>query len=176
LAISKKRKEDLVKQYVEMLERSSGVILTGFSGVTVKDLEGLRQKIRETGGEFHVVKNSLIELAFKQTGFEMSPEYLAGTTAVGFAGEDISSVAKAIVEVAKQSETLHVKAGVIEGKTYNGGQVEQYADLPPLDVLRARLLSVIQGPAGRVAGVLGGSVRQIASVVKAYSEKAGASA
>jgi large subunit ribosomal protein L10 len=176
LAISKKRKDDLVKQYVEMLERSSGVILAGFSGVTVKDLEGLRQKIRETGGEFHVVKNSLMELAFKQAGYQLEAEYLAGTTAVGFAGDDISAVAKAIVELAKQTEALRVKAGVIEGKTYNGRQVEQYADLPPLNVLQARLLSVLQGPAGRMAGVLGGSVRQIATVVKAYSEKAGAAA
>ncbi len=173
MAISKKRKEDLVKQYVEMLERSTGVILAGFSGVTVKDLEGLRQKIRETGGEFHVVKNSLMDLAFKQAGYQLEAEYLAGTTAVGFAGEDISAVAKAIIELAKQTEALRVKAGVIEGKTYNGGQVEQFADLPPLNVLQARLLSVLQGPAGRMAGVLGGSVRQIATVVKAYSEKAG---
>jgi large subunit ribosomal protein L10 len=172
LAISKKRKELLVKQYAEMLERSTGVILAGFSGVTVKDLEGLRQKIRETGGEFHVVKNSLMELAFKQAGYELAEEYLVGTTAVGFAGEDMPAVAKAIVDLAKQTETLRVKAGVIEGKTYGGTQVEQFAELPPLNVLQARLLSVIQGPAGRMAGVLGGSVRQIASVIKAYSEKA----
>jgi large subunit ribosomal protein L10 len=85
-------------------------------------------------------------------------------------------VAKAIVELAKQTEALRVKAGVIEGRTYGGGQVEQFADLPPLNVLRARLLSVVQAPAGRMAGVLGGSVRQIASVLKAYSEKVAAPA
>jgi large subunit ribosomal protein L10 len=176
LAISKKRKEDLVQQYLGMLERSTGVVLAGFSGVTVKDLEGLRQKIREAGGEFHVVKNSLMELAFKQAGYPLQGADLVGTTAVGFAGEDITAVAKAIVELAKQSEALHVKAGVIEGKAYTGAQVEQFADLPPLNVLQARLLSVLQGPAGRMAGVLAGSVRQMVTVVKAYSEKAAAPA
>jgi len=176
LAISKKRKEALVRQYAEMLERSTGVILASFSGTTVKDLEGLRKKIRESGGEFHVVKNSLMDLAFRQAGYQLAEEYLIGTTAVGFAGEDVSAVAKAIVELAKQTEALRVKAGVIEGRTYGGGQVEQFADLPPLNVLRARLLSVVQAPAGRMAGVLGGSVRQIASVLKAYSEKVAAPA
>jgi large subunit ribosomal protein L10 len=101
LAVTKERKEALVKQYVEMLERSSGVILAGFSGVTVKEMEGLRQKIRESGGEFHVVKNSLMELAFKRAGYEKVGDYLVGTTAVGFAGEDVSAVAKAVVELAK---------------------------------------------------------------------------
>lgn len=172
LAVTKERKEALVKQYVEMLERSSGVILAGFSGVTVKEMEGLRQKIRESGGEFHVVKNSLMELAFKRAGYEKVGDYLVGTTAVGFAGEDVSAVAKAVVELAKQTEALRVKAGVIEGKTYGGDQVQFFADLPPLNVLRARLMSVLQGPAGRMAGVLAGSVRQVAAVVKAYSEKA----
>jgi large subunit ribosomal protein L10 len=176
LAISKKRKEDLVKQYVDMLGRSSGVVLAGFSGVTVKDLEGLRHRIREAGGEFHIVKNSLMDLAFKQAGFKMEGEYLVGTTAVGFAGEDMSAVAKAIVELAKETEALQVKAGIIEGTTYSGKEVELFADLPPLSVLQSRLLSVLQGPAGRMAGVLGESVRQIATVVKAYSEKAAASA
>lgn len=176
MAISKKRKEAMVKQYAEMLGRSTGVILASFSGVTVKDMEGLRQKIRESGGEFHVVKNSLIDLAFRQTGYQLAEEYLIGTTAVGFAGEDVSAVAKAIVELSKQTEALRVKAGVIEGRTYDGGQIEQFAELPPLNVLQARLLSVLQTPAGRMAGVLGGSVRQIASVLKAYSEKAATSA
>ena len=92
MAISKKRKEALVRQYAEMLERSTGVILASFSGTTVKDLEGLRKKIRESGGEFHVVKNSLMDLAFKQAGYQLAEEYLIGTTAVGFAGEDVSAV------------------------------------------------------------------------------------
>ena len=172
MAISKERKQALVKYYVELLERSTGVVLAGFSGVTVKELEGLRQRIRESGGEFHVVKNSLMDLAFKQAGYEVAGEFLVGTTAVGFAGEDMTAVAKAIVELARPTEALRVKAGVIEGQTYAGDRVVQFAELPPLNVLQSRLLSVLQGPAGRMAGVLGGSVRQIVTVVKAYSEKA----
>ena len=176
MALSKSRKETLVKQYAELLGRSSGVVLASFSGVTVKDLEGLRQRIREVGGEFHVVKNSLMKIAFEQAGYRLPDESLMGTTAIGFAGEDLAAVAKAIVELARQSETLRVKAGVIEGTAYNGAQVELFAELPPLSVIQSRLLSVLQGPASRMAAVLGGSVRQVVNVIKAYSDAAAAAA
>ena len=176
MALSKSRKETLVKQYAELLARSSGVVLASFSGVTVKDLEGLRQKIREAGGEFHVVKNSLMKIAFEQAGYRLPDESLVGTTAIGFAGEDLAAVAKAIVEMAKQSETLRVKAGIIEGTAYSGRQVGQFAELPPLSVIQSRLLSVLQAPASRMAGVLGGSVRQVLNVFKAYSDTVAAGA
>jgi len=65
---------------------------------------------------------------------------------------------------------------VLEGALYSARQIEQLAELPALPVLQARLLGVMQAPGARVAGALAGSVRQLAAVVKAFSEKAGATA
>lgn len=174
MAITKERKQALVAEYRKLLERSKGVVLASFSGLSVKEMEDIRRKLREQGGEFHVVKNRLVRLAFREAGLPVPEEALTGTTVIGYAPEDAPALAKTIVEAAKASEFVRVKAGVIDGVLYGARQVEMLADLPPLPVLRARLIGVIQSPAGRVAGALAGTARKLIGVAKAYSEKAAA--
>jgi len=171
LAISKEKKLELVGQYKEWLEESNGIILTSFSGITVKQLEGLRRNVREIGGEFHVVKNTLIELALKYAGISLPNEILQGTTAVGFTSEDILGLAKIITDLARESGSIDIKGGVVEKVVYNGNQMKSLAELPPLPILQAQLLSMIQAPASRVAMVIAGSVRQLINVSKAYADK-----
>ena len=60
MAITKERKEQLIAQYSQWIEQSKGVVVTEYMGLTMKDFDALRAKIREAGGEFHVVKNTLM--------------------------------------------------------------------------------------------------------------------
>lgn len=170
MAISKERKKALVTQYKELLSGNSALIMAAYSGLSVKQIQGLRYKIREAGGSFLIVKNNLIERAFDEVGVPMPEGALMGPTAIGFTSEDVIGVAKAIVDLAREVEFVHVKGAVIDGVVYNDSQVRQLADLPPLPVVQAQLLSVIQAPARQIAGVLTGSVRQLINVLKAYSE------
>lgn len=176
MAISRNKKEELVQEYREIIERSRGLIMTGYSGLTVRDTEELRTKMREVGGEFHIVKNSLVELAMEEAGVPVPDGSLEGTTAIGFADEDIPTVAKAIVDLAKERNVLQVKAAIIEGNIYQPDRIEKLADLPPLPIVRGQLLGLLQAPGGRVVNTLAGSVRQVLNVVKAYSEQEGAEA
>jgi large subunit ribosomal protein L10 len=176
LAISKKQKQELVSLYQELVRKSSGMVLASYSGMRVSELEGLRRKLRESGAEFRIVKNTLMELALQQAGLPVPKDSFIGTTAVGFASEDVLAMAKAIVDLSRTSEAIKVKGAVVDGVAYGTQQVQMLADLPPMPVLRALLLGVISAPATRVAGALAGSVRQVVNVVKAYSEKAPAGA
>lgn len=171
MAISKQRKQELVGEYVELLRRSQGVVLTTYAGLRVRQLEALRRKAREAGGELRVVKNRLARRAFAEAGLELPEAALTQTTLVGFALEDIPALARVLAEAGRELEFLRLKGGVVEGASYGARQMEMLADLPPLPVLRARLLGVIQAPAGRVAGTLAESLRQLARVVQAYSER-----
>jgi large subunit ribosomal protein L10 len=170
LAINKERKNELVEQYKELLKNSNGMVITSYSGVPVKELESLRKKVREMGGEFHIVKNTLMELALKDAGLTIPAPILEGTTAVGFAVEDVPGMAKVIMDIARESGTMSIKGGVIDRTVYDSAQVQRIADLPPLPVVQAQLLSMIQTPASRVAAILSGSIRQLVSVTKAYAD------
>jgi large subunit ribosomal protein L10 len=144
--------------------------MTTYSGVPVKELENLRRNIREVGGKFHIVKNTLMSRAFEDAGLEIPAEMLLGTTAVGFATDDVPAVAKAIVDLARELGTVNLKGGYVDKVLYDAAQIERLADLPPLPVLRSQLLSLIQTPASRVALSLASSVRQIVNVTKAYAD------
>ncbi len=170
MAISKERKKELVTQYKELLSNNSALILTAYSGLSVKEIQGLRSRIREAGGSFHIVKNNLVERAFDEVGVPLPEGALMGPTAIGFTSEDVLGVAKAIVDLAREVDVVQVKAAVIDGVIYDDNQVRQLADLPPLPVVQAQMLSIIQAPARQLAGVLTGSARQLVGVLKAYSE------
>ena len=68
MAITKERKEEVLTQYADWMKRSQAVILVEYTGVTMKALDNIRAKVRETGGEFHVVKNTLARRAFTDMG------------------------------------------------------------------------------------------------------------
>jgi len=174
LAISKERKHELVEQYKGWLEDYTGVVVTSYLGITVKQLEELRSKVRDMGGQFHIVKNTLIKLALDDAGIALPDDMLDGTTAIGFASEDIPELAKVISDLASETDAMSIKGGVIGSVVYDGDQMRRLADLPPLPILQAQLLSMIQAPASRVAMALSSSVRQIVNVTKAYADSGAA--
>jgi large subunit ribosomal protein L10 len=171
LAISKKRRFELVKQYGELLKKSEALVITSYSGLRVKGIDQLRRKVREASGEFHVVKNTLAAIAIKEAGLPVPEDLLGGSSAIGFAFSDVPGVAKAISEFAKDSEFVKVKGGVMGSRMLDAKQVSALASLPPLPVVRAQLLGLLNTPATRLTGTIAGGVRQVVNVVKAYSEK-----
>jgi large subunit ribosomal protein L10 len=171
LAITRERKGELVQQYADLITRNAGIVLTSFSGLSVKQTEELRGKIREMGGEFHIVKNTLAKLAFDQAGLDIPEKFLLGTTAIGFANEDIPALAKAIVDLSKETEALSIKVGVLEGEVIDGAQVVSLAELPPLTTLQAQIIGLIQTPARQVASALASSIRQLIHVTNAYAQR-----
>jgi len=172
LAITKARKEELLKGYSDLIKKSEGMILIEYRGLNMKGMGLLRAKVREASGELHVVKNTLALKALQDAGIGAPENLFTVTTAIGFAFSDVPAVAKALTTFAKDSEFVKVKGGLLGGKALASKEVEALADLPPLPVLRAQLLGLIATPATRLTGVIAGGVRQVVNVVKAYADKA----
>jgi large subunit ribosomal protein L10 len=174
LAITKQRKEEVLAQYTDWLTRSQAVILVEYSGAKMKDLDAIRAKVRDSGGEFHIVKNTLVQRAFEAGGMSVPAGLLEKSTAVSFAFSDVAATAKALNEVTKGMEFAKVKGGFMGGQALTASQVKALADLPPLPVTRARLLGVLLAPAGKLVRTLAEPARSLASVFRAYSEKTAA--
>ena len=172
MAISKERKQELMQQYDQWLSQSQALIMTEYSGMTMKDLDGLRAKVREIGGEFHIVKNTLGQKILEQAGMIAPAGLLEGSTAVVFAFRDPPAVAKAVTEFMRTSEFLKVKGGFLGKQAFNAEGVKTLADLPPLPVMRAQLLGTILAPASKLVRTLAEPGRGIAAVIKARYEPA----
>lgn len=171
MALSKQRKEEVLAQYREWVSQSQALILMEYTGASVTDLEDARSKVRETGGEFHVVKNRLAKLALKENNFEIPDGYLENSTAIGFAFEDVASTAKVLSEKAKDVDSFKFKGGFMGTEALSAEQVNSLAKLPPLPVLQAQLLGVLQAPASKLVRTLAEPARGLAAVIKAYSDE-----
>lgn len=172
MAISRARKEELVQQYMELIDESQAIFIAEYGGMNVKSLEGLRLKAREANGAVFVTKNTLLAHALREKNRPVPEEMLVGQVAAGFATGEVPTLAKVLTEYAKGEANLKIKGGILDQNILSSAQVAALADLPPLDHLRAQIIGLINAPAQNIAGVIAGGVRQIVNVLDAYANKA----
>ena len=176
MALSKQKKNEVVEQYKGWLNNSQSMILVEYTGATMKDMENIRAQVRESDGEFHVVKNTLIKLALEASGFAIPEGLLENSSAASFAFSDPAATAKALSDAAKGLEAIKVKGGYMGTEVLDTERVKALADLPPLPVVRGQLLGVLQAPAGKLVRTVAEPARSLAAVFRAYSEQAQAAA
>jgi large subunit ribosomal protein L10 len=173
LAISKERKQELVAQYADLLDRSQAVILTDYHGLNVAEITKLRGEIREANGAYFVTKNTLIKLALERQGFSVPEEWIEGPTAIGFCFDEVPAIAKAISEFAKESENLKIKGGLLGDRQMDVDKVQALAELPPADVLQAQILGALTAPMSGLVGVLNSALSGLVGVLDARKDQLG---
>lgn len=182
MAISKDRKNELVAQYVDYAERSNAMFLAEYRGMSVKQMEDLRVKLREVDGSLFVAKNTLIRVALEQTNNPVPADQLMGQTVIGFALGEAPAMAKALKEYAKDEELFNLRGGIISGTVMSAEQAEALADMPSIDELRAQILGLVNSPLSKLVGifnapardlvtVMNGGVNQVVNVLNAYAQK-----
>lgn len=147
-------KQEIVDFVKQRIENASSIVFVNFAGVDVSTVTELRNRFRDVGVEYRVIKNNLIRQALKGTSLGESEELdasLVGMTGVAWSFEDPSAAAKIIKAFRKEGpvhERLEVKAGVLDREVLNASRVEnELATLPGKDELRAMLLAQLQAPA-----------------------------
>ena len=166
---------ELKKQQVaalsEALKSSCAGIIVDYKGISVADDTALRKKLREGGNTYSVVKNTLLSRALKDAGIEGLDSYLEGSTAIAYSENDYTSAAKALFEYADKHKNFTVKAVFIDGAAIDAAGVKNLADLPPKEVLIAKVLGGLNAPISGLANVLNGTIRGLAIVLNAIAEK-----
>jgi large subunit ribosomal protein L10 len=165
-------KQILTKEYISRLNASPFFIVVGYQGLKVDQLTTLRKSLFQTGAEAHVVKNSIFQIAAKEAGVADLGGAMAGQMAVVTGQKDVSAAAKALKSFAKDNEKLKIKFGYLDGKRLEEADVLTLADLPSIEVLRAKILGVINAPAQKLVTLFNTPGSQLARVIKAKSEQA----
>lgn len=145
------------------------VVVTHYMGLNVAELQGLRVQMREADARFRVTKNSLAKLAVDGTPFAPLADLLSGPTAIAYSMDPVAAP-KVISAFAKKNSKLVIVGGGYAGNLLDADKVQALAELPSLDELRAKLLSLINTPASRLVGLLQAPGGQLARVLKAKAE------
>src|SRR5271154_237922 len=98
------------------LAASSPAVVTEYRGLTVAQISTLRRQLRTLGADYKVFKNTLVRRAIAGSDVEALTELLVGPTAIAFVDGDVSAVAKALRDFARETPKLIVKGGVVGGK------------------------------------------------------------
>jgi large subunit ribosomal protein L10 len=163
----------LVNEVRGRLTGSDAALLTEYRGLKVSELANLRQSLGKVGGEYKVYKNTLVRFAVTDLGLHELVGLLQGPTGIAFVKGDVAEVAKVLREFARTSPALVVKGGVLGASTLSASQAAALADLPPRDVLLARVAGVLAAPMRQMAGLLQALPRNLAYGLKALIDSKG---
>ena len=163
--MNREERKQEIANLKDRLEKAKGLIVSGFSGMTVSQDYELRKQVRAAGGKYRVVKNTLAEIASEGTTAAVALKGLAGATAISFTEGDPVALAKALTAYAKTNPAFVFKAGVVEGRAVSIAEISQLATLPSKEELIAKLLFLINAPAQQLVTVTGAIARNLAVVV-----------
>lgn len=161
----------MIAELKATMENAKGVVLADFRGIKVAQDTKLRRKMREAGVEYSVIKNNMASLAAREVGIEGLDNYLKGPLAMVSSAKDPVAPAKLISEFIKENRVMEIKGGLVEGKVINADAVKALANLPPREVLLARLLGSMQSPITGFVNVLQGNIRNLVYALDAVRQQ-----
>ncbi len=164
-------KQSINNEYLARLNGSPFFIVVDYRGLKVAPMTELRRRLNKGGAELHVVKNSIFRLAVKEAGVADLGSTLTGQLAVVTGQRDVSSAAKIVKTFSAEFEKPKIKFGYLKNQRLEAADVLVLADLPSLEVLRAKFLGVLQAPATKLVSVLNAPGAQLARVLQARVDK-----
>ena len=165
------QKKALVASLSDKLKNSCAGVIVNYKGINVSDDTKLRKELRESGVEYFVVKNTLLQRAAKEAGLDGLEPVLEGTTAIAISKEDHVAAARILCKFADENDFFKAKAGFIEGKVISEAEVNNRAKLPTKEVLVAKALGGLNAPISGFVTVLNGTIKGLVVALNAIAEK-----
>ncbi len=168
----RQEKKSISAEYVKRLNAAPFFIVADFTGLKVQHFSELRKRLRVSGAEIHVVKNTIFRIAAKEAGIADLTGTLTGQISVVTGPKDISAAAKVLKSFTAEFEKPKVRFGFLNNQRLDAAGIATLADLPPIEILRGKLLGLLQAPASQLVRVLNEPANALARVLKAKSEQA----
>jgi large subunit ribosomal protein L10 len=161
----------VVAEVRDKFAAANSVIVSEYRGLTVGALAKLRRKLRPLGAEYKVYKNSLVKIAARDGAMAPVEGLVGGPVAITFVSGEVSAVAKAMREFAKENEALKLKGAVVEGTVLDAKGVRALAELPSREAMLAKFAALLQAPMANTASMLAALPRKAAYGLQALVEQ-----
>lgn len=168
--MNKEKKKNYITEMKEFFNKTSSVLVTHYQGLTVKQIDSLRQEMRKHGILFKITKNKITKLALEGSKFKKIENLFSGPTAVVFSEDAITS-AKILTKFAKKNSNLKIIGGIMENDPLSLEDVEKIATLPTLDEARANITGILATPAQKIISILLAPGSKIAILALSKSKK-----
>jgi large subunit ribosomal protein L10 len=142
--LTKKEKQEIVKQGAETVKDSQAMVFLDFTGVPTGKLNAFRSEMRKLGGHFDVIKKRLLKLIFSRANIAVDPETFEGQIGTVFSPTDIFTISGPI----HKAEGLKVVGGfdIATGKEVSAADIIMMGKLPSREVLLSQVVGTIAAP------------------------------
>jgi large subunit ribosomal protein L10 len=171
MSTARAEKVAVVAEVRDKLAASNSIIVSEYRGLTVGALAKLRRTLRPLGAEYKVYKNSLVKIAARDGAMAPVEGMVGGPVAITFVTGEVSAVAKAMREFAKENDALKLKGAVVDGKAVDAKGLRALADLPSREVMLAKFAGLLKAPMANTAYMLSALPRKAAYGLKALVEQ-----
>lgn len=170
--ITKEKKKAILQDLTDRFSKSKSLVFLGFQGLTVKDNQALRRKMRGEGIDYVVAKKTLIKKGMEGVEIKGTENFAPeGPIAVVIGYEDEIAPARIAKEFGKGNDKVQILGGVMNSELIDSESMKQIASLPGKDQLRAQLIGTINAPVSGFVNVLAGVERSLLYVLNAVAEK-----
>ena len=163
-------KKELVGALNEVFKATNVVVVAHYSGLTVAQMQKLRQQMKQAGASVKVTKNRLAKIALEGTDVAAIAPLLKGPTVLAYSGDPVAAP-KVAIDFAKANEKFVILGGAMGKTALDPNGVKALAALPSLDELRAKIVGLVMAPATKIAQVIQAPAAKMARVVQAYASK-----
>ena len=139
-------KKVVVSEIEGYAKDAKSIVLVDYRGLTVAQVNELRNNARAAGVVYKVYKNRLMKIAFDKLGITFPASDFEGTTAVLFCNTDEVAPAKIALDASTKFNVLKLKSGFVTGKYYNTEEVLALAKIPSREVLLGQLVGLLTSP------------------------------
>ncbi len=168
--MNKEKKQNYISEMTTQLDKSEAVIVAHYKGLSVKQLDDLRKRLREHGIIFKVTKNRITKLALEKTRCKDLANLFTGPTAVAMSEDAITS-AKILTKFSKENDNLKILGGIMGNDILDIAGIKNVATLPSLDEARAKIVGILRSPAQKIASILLAPAQKIAILSLEKSKK-----
>ncbi|MDD3679145.1 MAG: 50S ribosomal protein L10 [Patescibacteria group bacterium] len=171
MAISRKKKEELVSQVTSKIKESKSIVFADYKGLKVEEIGEIRSELRKQGLEMKVIKQNLFALAGKDADTNIDTASLKGHPIAYVFSPDEVLGAKTIYDYAKKNDKLEMVGGALDGKSISMDELKALATMPSREELYAKIVGSLASPLRGVVGVLQGNLRGLVSVLSQVAEQ-----
>ena len=164
----REKKAQTIDRLQEVFSKCSVGILTDYRGLSVPEITILRRRLKESGIEYKVVKNTLARFAAERAGKDGLASFFVGPVAVALGYDDITKPAKVLADYIGTSKTsLGIKGGFLGDSLLTVEDVMTLSALPSREVLLAKVVGGMQMPILALVGCLTSPIRGFIGMLQA---------
>jgi large subunit ribosomal protein L10 len=152
--MDRKTKQENLNFLIDKLSNIKSVVFTNFKGLSAQEMSSMRRLIREEGGDYKVVKNTIALMAIEKSGNEEAKQFISGSCGIAFSPMESIGLVKILVNFSKENESLVLKGGIIEGEIVDNERLKRLAALPGKNELLTNILVDLRGPISNLINYL----------------------